>query len=107
MAATQAATCAPIAASSNCIPKAVAEHFNLRLPDMLSQRRSRNIARPRQVAMYLAKQLTERSLPEIGRKFSGRDHTTVMHAIRKIEELRCSDSSLDEDITRLTRKLQG
>jgi len=89
------------------IQKAVAEHFNLRLSDMLSQRRSRNIARPRQVAMYLAKQLTERSLPEIGRKFSGRDHTTVMHAIRKIEELRCSDSSLDEDITRLTRKLQG
>jgi len=89
------------------IQKAVAEHFNLRLSDMLSQRRSRNIARPRQVAMYLAKQLTERSLPEIGRKFSGRDHTTVMHAIKKIEELRCSDSALDEDITRLMRRLQG
>ena len=89
------------------IQKAVAEHFNLRLSDMLSQRRSRNIARPRQAAMYLAKQLTERSLPEIGRKFSGRDHTTVMHAIKKIEELRCSDSALDEDITRLMRRLQG
>jgi len=89
------------------IQKAVAEHFNLRLSDMLSQRRSRNIARPRQVAMYLAKQLTERSLPEIGRKFSGRDHTTVMHAIKKIESLRCSDSALDEDITRLMRRLQG
>jgi len=89
------------------IQKAVAEYFDLRVSDMLSQRRSRNIARPRQVAMYLAKQLTERSLPEIGRKFSGRDHTTVMHAVRKVEDLRTSDSTLDDDIARLTRRLQG
>lgn len=89
------------------IQKAVAEHFNLRLAEMLSERRSRNIARPRQVAMYLAKQLTQRSLPEIGRKFSGRDHTTVMHAVRKIEDLRRVDSTLDDDINRLTRRLQG
>lgn len=89
------------------IQKAVAEHYNLRINEMLSQRRSRNIARPRQVAMYLAKQLTQRSLPEIGRMFNGRDHTTVIHAIRKVEELRCSDATLDDDIARLMRKLQG
>ncbi|GEQ99066.1 chromosomal replication initiator protein DnaA [Iodidimonas gelatinilytica] len=89
------------------IQKAVADHYNLRVTEMLSERRARNIARPRQVAMYLAKQLTQRSLPEIGRKFSGRDHTTVIHAVKKIEDLRRSDSTLDEDITRLMRKLQG
>lgn len=89
------------------IQKAVAEHYNLRLTEMLSERRSRNIARPRQVAMYLAKQLTQRSLPEIGRKFSGRDHTTVIHAVKRIEDLRRTDSTLDEDITRLMRRLQG
>lgn len=89
------------------IQKAVAEHYNLRLTDMLSERRSRNIARPRQVAMYLAKQLTQRSLPEIGRKFSGRDHTTVIHAVKRIEDLRRTDSTLDEDITCLMRRLQG
>ena len=69
------------------IQKRVAEHFNIRLAEMTSARRARAVARPRQVAMYLAKQLTSRSLPEIGRKFGGRDHTTVMHAVRKIEEL--------------------
>jgi chromosomal replication initiator protein len=65
------------------------------------------VARPRQVAMYLAKQLTPRSLPEIGRKFGGRDHTTVIYAIRKIEELRTGDASLSEDIETLRRLLQG
>ena len=69
------------------IQKRVAEHFNIKLADMHSPRRARAVARPRQVAMYLAKQLTTRVLPEIGRKFGGRDHTTVMHAVRKIEEL--------------------
>ncbi len=89
------------------IQRAVAEYYNLRLSELLSARRSRNIARPRQVAMYLAKQLTERSLPEIGRRFGGRDHTTVIHAVRKIEELRQQDAALDEDIHRLTRQLQS
>ena len=70
------------------IQKRVAEHYNIRFADMHSARRARAVARPRQVAMYLCKQLTPRSLPEIGRKFGGRDHTTVMHAVRKIEELR-------------------
>lgn len=89
------------------IQRSVAEYYNLRLAEMLSQRRSRVIARPRQVAMYLSKQLTSRSLPEIGRRFGGRDHTTVMHAVRKIEDLCKSDSQLDEEITRLTRLLAG
>ena len=65
------------------------------------------MARPRQVAMYLAKQLTTRSLPEIGRKFGGRDHTTVMHAVRKVEELKTNDEILEEDIQRLRRSLEG
>ncbi len=89
------------------IQRTVAEYYNLRLSEMLSQRRSRMIARPRQTAMYLCKQLTSRSLPEIGRRFGGRDHTTVMHAVRKIDDLCKSDSQLDEDITRLTRLLEG
>ena len=76
------------------IQKRVAEHFNIKIADMHSARRARAVARPRQVAMYLAKQLTSRSLPEIGRKFGGRDHTTVMHAVRKIEELRATDAEL-------------
>ena len=88
------------------IQKRVAEHFNIRLADMHSARRARAVARPRQVAMFLAKQLTTRSLPEIGRKFGGRDHTTVMHAVRKIEELRASDSSFDEDVELLRRMLE-
>ncbi|MCJ9430014.1 chromosomal replication initiator protein DnaA [Kordiimonas sp. A6E486] len=89
------------------IQRAVADYFNLRLSEMLSERRARNIARPRQVAMYLSKQLTSRSLPEIGRRFGGRDHTTVMHAVRKIEDLRRDDSQLDDDLTRLSRLLEG
>jgi chromosomal replication initiator protein len=89
------------------IQKRVAEHFNIKIGDMHSARRARAVARPRQVAMYLAKQLTSRSLPEIGRKFGGRDHTTVMHAVRKIEELRATDNSFSEDVELLRRMLEG
>ena len=89
------------------IQKRVAEHFNIRFADMHSARRARAVARPRQVAMYLSKQLTSRSLPEIGRKFGGRDHTTVMHAVRKVEELRQSDASFDEDVELLRRMLEA
>jgi len=77
------------------------------LADMHSARRARAVARPRQVAMYLAKQLTPRSLPEIGRKFGGRDHTTVIHAVRKIEELSAYDPTFREDVELLRRLLQG
>ena len=73
---------------------------------MHSARRARAVARPRQVAMWLCKQLTPRSLPEIGRKFGGRDHTTVMHAVRKIEELRAGDRTMAEDIELLRRMLE-
>ncbi|MBT4907415.1 MAG: chromosomal replication initiator protein DnaA, partial [Rhodospirillaceae bacterium] len=89
------------------IQKRVAEHFNIRIADMHSARRSRAVARPRQVAMYLAKQLTTRSLPEIGRKFGGRDHTTVMHAVRKVDELRSTDSGFSEDVELLRRLLES
>ena len=89
------------------IQKKVAEHFNIKISDMHSARRSRTVARPRQVAMFLSKNLTTRSLPEIGRKFGGRDHTTVIHAIKKIQELVKNDSSLSEDIEILTRSLQS
>ncbi len=89
------------------IQKQVAAHFNIRISDMHSARRARSVARPRQVAMYLAKQLTSRSLPEIGRKFGGRDHTTVMHAVRKVDELREHDSSFAEDVELLRRMLEG
>jgi chromosomal replication initiator protein len=88
------------------IQKRVAEHYNVRLADMHSARRARAVARPRQVAMWLCKQLTPRSLPEIGRKFGGRDHTTVMHAVRKIEELRAQDRGLAEDVELLRRMLE-
>jgi len=89
------------------IQKRVAEHFNIRIADMHSARRARAVARPRQVAMYLSKQLTTRSLPEIGRKFGGRDHTTVMHAVKKVEELKSLDASFDEDVEMLRRMLEG
>jgi chromosomal replication initiator protein len=88
------------------IQKAAAEHFGLKQADLLSERRTRAIARPRQVAMYLAKQLTTRSLPDIGRRFGGRDHTTVLHAVRRIEELRGQDPSISADIETLARKLR-
>lgn len=89
------------------IQRKVAEHYNIRLADMHSARRSRNVARPRQVAMFLSKQLTARSLPEIGRKFGGRDHTTVMHAVRKIEELATDDPSFAQDVEVIRRALTG
>ena len=89
------------------IQKRVAEHFKIRVSDMSSARRSRAVARPRQVAMYLSKQLTSRSLPEIGRAFGGRDHTTVMHAVRKVEELMATDQSFAEDLELLRRTLAG
>ncbi|HZA66581.1 MAG TPA: chromosomal replication initiator protein DnaA [Geminicoccaceae bacterium] len=89
------------------IQRRVAEHYGIRTADMHSSRRARAVARPRQVAMYLAKQLTPRSLPEIGRKFGGRDHTTVMYAIRKIEELRTTEPLLSDDIETLRRLLHG
>ena len=88
------------------IQKKVAEHFNIRLVDMHSARRARAVARPRQVAMYLSKQLTARSLPEIGRKFGGRAHTTVMHAVKKVEELRSTANSFHEDVELLKRMLE-
>jgi chromosomal replication initiator protein len=89
------------------IQRKVAEHFNMRVADMHSDRRSRAVARPRQVAMFLSKQLTHRSLPEIGRKFGGRDHTTVMHAVKKVEELMADDHGFAEDIELLRRTLAG
>ncbi|MCB6177967.1 chromosomal replication initiator protein DnaA [Rhodobacter sp. Har01] len=89
------------------IQRKVAEHYNVRLSDMIGPKRLRTIARPRQVAMYLAKQLTSRSLPEIGRRFGGRDHTTIMHGVRKIEELKATDSQLADDLQLLKRLLQG
>jgi len=89
------------------IQRKVASHFNIRIADMHSARRSRSIARPRQIAMYLAKQLTQRSLPEIGRKFGGRDHTTVMHAVKKVDELRAADRHFDEDVDMLRRLLES
>ena len=89
------------------IQRRVAEYFNVKMGDMLSARRARSVARPRQIAMYLSKQLTTRSLPEIGRKFGGRDHTTVIHAVRKIEQLREEDAALDEDVDLLRRMLEN
>jgi len=89
------------------IQKAVAEHYLLKQADLLSERRTRAVARPRQLAMYLAKNLTTRSYPDIGRRFGGRDHTTVLHAVRRIEELKASDAAIAADVDTLTRKLRG
>ena len=89
------------------IQKRVAEHWNIRLSDMSSARRARAVARPRQVAMYLAKQLTSRSLPEIGRKFGNRDHTTVMHAVSRVTEIMGVDAAFAEDVELLRRMLEG
>ncbi len=88
------------------IQKKVAEHYNIRLTDMASPRRARAVARPRQVAMYLAKQLTQRSLPEIGRRFGNRDHTTVMHAVSRIAELMAADVAFAEDVALLRKMLE-
>ena len=89
------------------IQRKVADYYALKMTDLLSARRAREVARPRQVAMYLAKKLTPRSLPEIGRRFGGRDHTTVMHAVTRIEELRAADSELNNDVVHLTRLLDA
>lgn len=89
------------------IQKLVSAHFELKPLDLISARRSRAVARPRQIAMYLAKRLTTRSLPEIGRKFGGRDHSTVIHAVRKIEELRDSDRDIDAAVRVLMRELEA
>jgi chromosomal replication initiator protein len=87
------------------IQKLVASHYNVTKADILSARRTANVVRPRQIAMFLAKTLTPRSLPEIGRRFGGRDHTTVLHAVRKIEALVGSDGRLSEEIELLKRML--
>jgi chromosomal replication initiator protein len=89
------------------IQRKVADHFKIRHAEMVSARRSRQVARPRQIAMYLSKQLTPRSLPEIGRRFGGRDHTTVIYAVRQIEKLRGEDQELDNDVRELIGSLQG
>jgi chromosomal replication initiator protein len=89
------------------IQRQVSDHYNIRLSDLVGPKRVRIYARPRQVAMYLCKQLTSRSLPEIGRRFGKRDHTTVMHGVRRIEELRQSDAQIAEDIDLLRRALDG
>ena len=87
------------------IQRTVAEYYNLRIGDLLGKKRSRSIARPRQISMALSKELTNHSLPEIGQAFSGRDHTTVLHACRKIQELRDSDPRIAEDYASLIRTL--
>ena len=89
------------------IQKTVAEHFNMKQADLLSERRTRAVARPRQIAMWLCKQHTTRSYPDIGRRFGGRDHTTVLHGVRKIEELMAQDDQIARDVEALTRKLRG
>ncbi|MEI6730440.1 MAG: chromosomal replication initiator protein DnaA, partial [Pseudomonadota bacterium] len=89
------------------IQKQVASHFNIKVSDMHSARRSVNIARPRQIAMYLAKKLTSKSLPEIGRRFGGKDHTTVMHAVKKVEELSKIENEFAQNIDLLIKILQN
>ncbi|MDP3634241.1 chromosomal replication initiator protein DnaA [Phenylobacterium sp.] len=89
------------------IQKAVAEHYGLKQADMISERRARAVARPRQAAMWIAKQITTRSLPDIGRRFGGRDHTTVLHAVRRIEALKADDPVLARDLDTLLRKLRS
>ena len=89
------------------IIRKVAEHYNLRMADLISARRARVVARPRQIAMFLSKSLTSKSLPEIGRKFGGRDHTTVIHAIKKIEELKLVDVQIADEVEILRRTLEA
>ena len=88
------------------IQKAVCEHYALKQVDLISPKRTRAVARPRQVAMWLAKTLTTRSYPDIGRRFGGRDHTTVLHAVRTIERMKGEDPSMASDVETLTRKLR-
>jgi chromosomal replication initiator protein len=85
------------------IQNKVSNYYNINVDDLISSRRLRSFARPRQVAMYLAKKLTSRSLPEIGRKFGGRDHTTVIHAVKKIDQLKSENEKFDEDVSVLTQ----
>ena len=89
------------------IQRKVSDHYNIRLSDMIGPKRLRTYARPRQIAMYLAKYLTSRSLPEIGRRFGGRDHTTVMHGVKRIEELKSKDGQVAEDVEILRRALEA
>ncbi len=89
------------------IQRKVSEYYNIRLSDIIGPKRLRSYARPRQVAMYLCKQLTSRSLPEIGRRFGGRDHTTVMHGVKRIEELKTTDGQIAEDVEMLRRALEA
>ena len=89
------------------IMKRTCEHYNIRQSDMIGPSRARNVARPRQMAMYLCKKLTTRSLPEIGRKFGKRDHTTILHGVRRIEELMATDSQIAEDAEILRRQLEA
>ncbi|MEL6608781.1 MAG: chromosomal replication initiator protein DnaA [Pseudomonadota bacterium] len=89
------------------IQRRVSEHYNIRLSDMIGPKRVRTFARPRQVAMYLSKKLTRRSLPDIGRRFGGRDHTTVMHGVKRIEELMAQDSQIADDLEMLRRALEA
>ncbi|MBK0326169.1 chromosomal replication initiator protein DnaA [Rhodobacteraceae bacterium F11138] len=89
------------------IQRKVSEYYNIRLSDIIGPKRLRSFARPRQVAMYLSKQLTSRSLPEIGRRFGGRDHTTVMHGVKRIEELKSTDGQIAEDVEMLRRTLEA
>ena len=89
------------------IIRKVSDHYNLRMTDILSPRRARTVARPQQVAMFLAKTLTSKSLPEIGRRFGGRDHTTVIHAVKKIEDLKSIDNQIAEDVELLRRMLEA
>jgi chromosomal replication initiator protein len=88
------------------ILKVVGRHYNVARADLLSPRRARSIVRPRQIGMYLAKKLTPRSLPEIGRRFGGRDHSTVLHAVRKIEELLLTDEHLAREVALLVRLIE-
>ncbi|WP_299859969.1 chromosomal replication initiator protein DnaA [uncultured Roseobacter sp.] len=88
------------------IQRKVSDHYNIRLSDMIGPKRLRSYARPRQVAMYLCKKMTSRSLPEIGRRFGGRDHTTVMHGVKRIEELKSQDGQIAEDLELLRRALE-
>ncbi len=89
------------------IMRQVADHYHLRMSDLLSPRRARAVARPRQVAMFLSKMLTSKSLPDIGRRFGGRDHTTVIHAVKRVEELKMSDHQIAEDVEILRRMLEA
>jgi chromosomal replication initiator protein len=87
------------------IQKTVVSYYNISMHDFMSSRRSRSVARPRQIAMYLSKKMTTKSLPDIGRRFSGRDHTTVIHAIKKVEELMIQDKNFENEVKDLNQKL--